>query len=155
MIVERRFSFDTNILVYSVDRDAGERYGKASTLLDQASAGERGCVLTLQALGEFFKVATQKSLLEAAEAKNFVLRWSNTFPIAMAGEKSLADAMDAAEKHQVSFWGAMLLASARLAGCSAVISENMQHGRRLDGIEIINPFAVDAAPRLRPLGLSV
>ncbi len=48
----------------------------------------------------------------------------------------------------------MLLATARQA-CCALTSENMQHGRRLGGVEIINPFAADADARLRPLGLSV
>lgn len=61
--------------------------------------------------------------------------------------------MCAYKDHSVSFWDAMLLAAARQDGCSAVISENMRHGRRLGGVEIINPFADDDA-RLRP-GLSV
>lgn len=62
MIVKDRFSFDTNILVYAVDRDAGERHGRSKVLLEKAA--RRDCVLTIQALAEFFHATTRKNLLE-------------------------------------------------------------------------------------------
>ena len=45
----------------------------------------------------------------------------------------------------------MLWATARQAGCSAFVSEDMQDGRRLGGIEIINPFSQDRMNRLQLL----
>ena len=45
----------------------------------------------------------------------------------------------------------MLWATARQSGCSAVLTEDMQHGRRLGGVAFLNPFAADAATRLAPL----
>ncbi len=59
--------------------------------------------------------------------------------------------MDAVEEHRLSFWDAMLWATARQAGSSAIVSEDMQDGRRLSGVEFINPFAADAAERLAAL----
>ena len=42
-------------------------------------------------------------------------------------------------------------ATVRQSGCSALSSEDMQDGRRLGGVEIVNPFAAGAAARLEAL----
>ena len=68
-----------------------------------------------------------------------------------ADDSALIDAIDAVERHRFSFWDAMLWAAARRAGCSAILSEDMQHGQRLGGVVFLNPFAADAATRLAPL----
>jgi predicted nucleic acid-binding protein len=42
----------------------------------------------------------------------------------------------------------MLLASAVLAGCRVFVSEDMQHGRELGDLTILNPFLPDFADHL-------
>ena len=37
MTVKRRFSLDTNILVYAVDGDAGERHERSRKLVERAA----------------------------------------------------------------------------------------------------------------------
>ena len=149
MTVEGRFSLDTNILVYAVDRDAGERHDRSRTLLGRAA--RRDCVLTVQALAEFFHATTRKNLLPPAHASGFVRDWLAVFQVAAADTSALIDAMDAVEEHRLSFWDATLWATVRQSGCSAILSEDMQDGRRLGGVEIVNPFTADAATRLEPL----
>ena len=149
MTVKGRFSLDTNILVYAVDRDAGERHDRSRALLGRAARCD--CVLTVQALAEFFHATTRKNLLPFPRAGAFVRSWLDVFQIASADTAALVDAMDAVEEHRLSFWDAMLWATARQSGCSALLSEDMQDGRRLSGVEIINPFTADAADRLGPL----
>ena len=149
MTVKGRFSLDTNILVYAIDRDAGERHERSRELIGRAA--RRDCVLTVQALGEFFHATTRKNLLEAARARAFVRDWLDVFPVTAADDTALVDAMEAVEEHRLSFWDAMLWATARRIGCSAILSEDMQDGRRLSGVAFINPFAADAADRLAAL----
>ena len=60
MPVKGRFSLGTNILIYAVDRDAGERHVRAGELM--ARAAPRDCVLTVPALAEFFHATTRKKL---------------------------------------------------------------------------------------------
>ena len=146
MTVKGRFSLDTNILVYAVDRDAGARHEQARALMGRAARHDS--VLTVQALAEFFHATTSKSLLEPARASAFVRDWLEVFQITAADDAALLDAMDAVQEHRLSFWDAMLWATARQAGCAAILSEDMQDGRRLSGVEVINPFAEDAAARL-------
>ena len=149
MTVKSRFSLDTNIRVYAVDRDAGERHERAKELVGQAAS--RDCVLTVQALAEFFHVTTRKGLLEPSLASAFVRDWLDVFHVASADDNALVEAMGAVEDHRLSFWDAMLWATARQVGCSAILSEDMQDGRRLSGVEIINPFGADASGRLAEL----
>ncbi len=146
MIVKGRFSVDTNILVYAVDRDSGDRHQKSKQLL--AKAAMRDCVLTVQALAEFFHATTRKRVLRTSLASAFVRDWLEVFDIASADTDALVEAMDAVEEHRLSLWDAMIWATARRNACSAVISEDMQDGRRLGGVEFINPFGADATARL-------
>ena len=149
MTVKVRFSLDTNILVTAVDMDAGERHERSKELMAQAA--RRDCVLTLQALAEFLHVTTRKNLLELSRASAFVCDWLDVFDVASADDTVLVRAMDAVEEHRLSFWDAMLWATATQIGCAAILSEDMQDGRRLGGVTFINPFAADAAARLAPL----
>ena len=149
MTVKVRFSLDTNILVYAVDVDAGERHERSKELMVQAA--RRDCVLTVQALAEFFHVTTRKNLLELSRASAFVRDWLDVFQVVAADDTALVRAMDAVEAHRLSFWDAMLWATARRTGCAAILSEDMQDGRRLSGVTFVNPFAANAAARLAPL----
>ena len=149
MTVKGRFSLDTNILVYAVDRDAGERHEQGRALLERAARCD--CVLTVQALAEFFHATTRKNLLPASRAGGLVRDWLDVFQVASAGTAALVAAMDVVEKHRLSFWDAMIWATARQSGCSAILSEDMQDARHLIGVEIINPFIADATGRLEPL----
>ena len=122
MTVRGRFSLDTNILVYAVDRDAGERHRRSRELIGQAARCD--CVLTLQALAEFFHATTRKELLDSKRAGAVLRSWRNVFEVTVADDSALIDAVDAVEEHRLSFWDAMLWAAARRAGCSAILSED-------------------------------
>jgi len=80
-----RFSIDTNILVYSIDSDAGEKHSIAVTLMD--ALVEYDCIITLQALAEFFHAVTRKGKAPISEAQEIVNDWMLLFPIATATPK--------------------------------------------------------------------
>jgi predicted nucleic acid-binding protein len=45
------------------------------------------------------------------------------------------------EKFRLSIYEAMIVAAALLAGCKTLLSEDMQHGLKIEGkIEVRNPF---------------
>jgi predicted nucleic acid-binding protein len=46
------------------------------------------------------------------------------------------------EAHTLSFWDALIVEAARIAGASLLLSEDLQAGREIGGIRIRNPFAV-------------
>jgi predicted nucleic acid-binding protein len=40
----------------------------------------------------------------------------------------------------MNFWDALIVRSAKQAGCTVLFSEDMQAAREIDGVRIINPF---------------
>jgi len=135
-----RFTLDTNILIYAVDRDAGYRHTRAKEIVDQAV--DQNCVLTLQALSEFYTAVSRKNKLLASEAKAQVADWRLLFPVVVAQSDNLIQAIEAVEQHRLSFWDAMLWSVARDNSVTLLISEDFQHGRELLGVRFHNPFVV-------------
>jgi predicted nucleic acid-binding protein len=130
--------FDTNILVYAQQAD-----GKA----DRARAlFADGGKLSVQVLNEFAAVSRRKqrrSWAEIAEAIDDVLTMVDP-PLALTHDVHTA-AREFAEEHRISFYDALIVASAIEAGCNILYSEDMQHGRSIGGLAIVNPF-LESAP---------
>ena len=55
------------------------------------------------------------------------------------------NAVSLARDHGLSFYDALIVASAIEAGCDTLYSEDMQHGRAFGGLTIVNPFLESAA----------
>jgi predicted nucleic acid-binding protein len=140
----KRISLDTNILVYSVDLDAGERHDKAIELFAQLSPAN--CVLSLQSLCEFFSAVTRKKLMPMDDAMAQVDDWQQLFPVVSAKAATLTRAFAAVKRYRLSFWDAMLWATIREAGVATLLSEDFQHEQHLEGVQIVNPF------RLKDIG---
>ncbi len=49
-------------------------------------------------------------------------------------------ATEIAEAGRTSFWDGMILAAAERVGAHELLSEDLQHGQRLVGLVIVNPF---------------
>ena len=134
----KRITIDTNILVYSIDVDAGERHERSKQFVDEAV--DKNCVLTLQALSEFYWAVTRKRKMPHEDAKAQVDDWQLLFPIILAQPSTLRVAVTAVKDYRLAFWDAMMWATARQNGVEILVSEDFQHGRYIDGIQVQNPF---------------
>jgi predicted nucleic acid-binding protein len=134
----QRFSVDTNILIYSIDQDAGTRHVHARAVMDRLPDAD--CVLTLQALAEFFHAVTRKNKMPADEAAAMVHDWMELFPVAVADGRILAGAIRLKERESIAFWDAMLVEVARASGVTRLLSEDMQDGRMVGALRLENPF---------------
>jgi predicted nucleic acid-binding protein len=52
----------------------------------------------------------------------------------------MTEALRIKETHGFSYWDAAIVAAARALGCGEVYSEDMTHGRDVEGTIIVNPF---------------
>ena len=132
------FTLDTSVLIYSLDRDAGDRHHIAKQVLLRAPASR--CLLMLQAVSEFYAAATRKRLVQPDRAAAQADDWLTLFPITTPSIASVRMAMRVAATGQVSYWDALLVATAAEAGCTSILTEDMADGTALLGIRIINPF---------------
>jgi predicted nucleic acid-binding protein len=44
------------------------------------------------------------------------------------------------KQHRLSFWDALIVRAALVSGCARLYSEDLQHGWRVEGLEVVNPF---------------
>lgn len=131
---------DTNVLVYAHDRSAGMKRDTAGALLTELW-GTRAGTLSTQVLQEFYVTATRKlpHPLSAARARSVVERYS-TWHIHSVEPADILAASELEKRHRVSFWDALIIVAATRLGASRLASEDMQHGRRIAGLRIVDPF---------------
>lgn len=133
----RRF-LDTNILVYADDLEAGAKRDRARDLVAEALSSGEGVVST-QVLQEFFVIATGKLGVEVAIARRKVELLAAMDVVGIDLDLILA-AIDLRRLHSISFWDALILRAAAVAGCSLLLTEDLQDGQVVDGVRIENPF---------------
>ena len=124
---------DTNVLLYLLSADDA-RADRAEEELG------RGGVLSVQVLNEFASVASRKLGMSLREVREVLLATRAACAVVPVTEEAHDLGMQIAERHRLSVWDAMILASARLAGCKIVLSENMQDGQGIAGLRVRNPF---------------
>jgi predicted nucleic acid-binding protein len=135
------FTLDTNLLVYSVDHRDPIRHTLAVEIVRRSSSAD--CLLTLQAVSEFYAVLSRKRIIGQAHAARLAADWLDLFRSAPPSATAIRLALDAASTGRASYWDALLIATAAEAGCSAILTEELSHGTTLFGVRIVNPFAGD------------
>ncbi len=135
----KRFSLDANVLVYSIDRSSPLKHGRALAIVD--GAADLDCILTMQALGEFFVVSTRKGIVSARDAAAQVDSWLTLFPTTAPNPAAMRAALAEVVRRRLAFWDAILLATANDAGCELMLSEDMHDGARFGNVTVRNPFA--------------
>ena len=133
-----RITIDTNILVYSIDVAAGERHERSKQFVDEAV--DKNCLLTLQALSEFYWVVTRKRKMPHEDAKAQVDDWQLLFPIITAQPSTLRVAITAVMDYRLAFWDAVMWATARQNGVEILYSEDFQNEQNIGGVQVLNPF---------------
>lgn len=140
----RSFSLDANVLVYAVDRSAPEKHNRAKRIV--LAAAMLDCRLTVQALGEFFFLTTRKQIVSRSDAAAQVNDWLSLFQTVGASTSTIRTALPHAKDGRLSFWDAMLLATANEAGCELMLTEDMHDGTRFGNLTVRNPFAGPELP---------
>ena len=133
-----RSFFDTNVLVYADDKAAPAKQRRALDLVAEHRRARTG-VVSLQVLQEYFVTVTRKLHLDPRIARRKVELIAE-FDVASPEVADILAAIDLHRLHGVSFWDALVLRAAKQAGCSILLSEDMQGNREIDGVQIVNPF---------------
>jgi predicted nucleic acid-binding protein len=134
-------AFDTNVLVYAVDRSEGGRHLTASLLIERALRKRRG-VLILQTLAEFYAVTTGKLKGRPEDALRFLDRLRAVLAVHAVDQRDF-DRATRGDRHGLSFWDALLWATADRIGVRYLLTEDYQDGRTLGGVTFVDPFKAD------------
>jgi predicted nucleic acid-binding protein len=136
------FFLDTNIFVYTFDATASAKSRRAQQLIREALATRRG-LISYQVVQEFFNVALKRFVqpMSVAEAEQYL---ATVFRPLLAVHSSPAlylEALRLSGKHGISWYDALIVAAASASQCEILYSEDLQHGRKVEGLRIQNPFA--------------
>ena len=131
-------AFDTNVLVYAVDRSQGDRHRMALLLIERALR-QRRAVLILQTMVEFYAVTTGKLKGRPEDALRFLDRLRAVLAVYAADTRDFDRATGGAG-HGLSFWDALLWATADRIGVRYLLTEDFQDRRALGGVTFVNPF---------------
>lgn len=134
-----RSFIDTNVLVYTDDGDSPGKQQAALDLVADLRRTGRGVVST-QVLQEYFVAATRKLGVEERVARRKVELFAG-FDLQVVDLVDVLAAADLQIVHQLSYWDALILTSARRSGCSVLYTEDLAPGATLVGVEIRDPFA--------------
>ena len=125
---------DTNLLVYAQTTDPrGETARKV-----MASGG----TISVQVLNELANVLRRKFELawdEVAQALDDVKTVLG--PIHPITLETHGTALELSRQHGFNIYDSLIIAAALEAGCSQLLTEDLQAGRKIQGLAIVNPFA--------------
>jgi len=132
---------DTNIIVYLFDSRSAHKQSAAAELLQRLADDETSVVISTQVLQEAYAALTRKlrmdpgealAALQMMEAAAFQVHPVDTALVWRGAQRSVDNGL--------SFWDALIVEAAIEAGCATLYSEDLQSGRRIDDLVVVNPF---------------
>jgi len=129
---------DTNILLYAYDRDEPAKNPLARAEVTRLWRDGDGVVST-QVLQEMYVNLTRKVRMPRPRARGLVQRYAR-WHVHTVGVDDIIEASELEQRHSLSFWDALLIVAAGRAGAGRLLTEDLQHGRVINGVRIENPF---------------
>ncbi len=141
-MAERSF-IDTNVLIYAEASDVPAKQRTALDLLKRLYEEALG-VLSTQVLQEYCNVALKKLRLPVQHVRA-QLDLYQQFEVIQVTPAIIQAGLDLHQTRSVAFYDAIIVASAQIAGCNVLWTEDMNAGESVGGLRIINPFAASQA----------
>lgn len=138
-------ALDTNILAYGEGVGDDERRNRATEILRAVPRAR--LVVPAQVLGELFNVLVRNGRARS-EAKRTAMEWHANVSVVATTPDCVASAIELAAANQLQIWDAIILAAAASAGCTILLSEDLQHGFTWGGVTVVNPFTHPQHPLL-------
>jgi predicted nucleic acid-binding protein len=129
---------DTNILVYAQDARSPAKQQKSRDLIAEVAENVDG-VISTQVIQEFYVAATRKVGVTPLAAKAVVKTFA-VFEIVQVSPALIQEAIDCSILNALSFRDALIVATAASAGCSTVLSEDLNEGQTILGVTVVNPY---------------
>jgi predicted nucleic acid-binding protein len=133
---------DANVLLYAVDDADPAKQRRAREWL--AACWQRRCGrLSTQVLNEFYANARKRfsAAIAGGDARAEVRRYQLWKPWVI-DQATVETAWAAESRYQLNYWDALMVAAAQHQGCTVLLTEDLQHEQRFDGVQVLNPFRV-------------
>ena len=127
---------DSNVLLYLLSGDP-TKADRAEALL------AAGGTISVQVLNEFASVASRKLGMSMPEIREFLGVVRAVCTVEPISEATHDRGLAVSERYGFSIYDSIIVASALLAGCATLFSEDLQDGQVIeDQLTVRNPFSV-------------
>ena len=129
---------DTNVLIYAVDEFDHHKHEAARAWRSDLWKSHRGRI-SFQVLQEFYAKVTQKWPTARDHARAEVrdlLKWKPVVVDDIVVERG----WKVQDRYKLSFWDALIAATAKQASCGYLLTEDLQAGQEIEGVVVVNPF---------------
>lgn len=131
---------DTNVLVYVRDRTDEDKQRQAAEWM-AAMWDLRLGRLSYQVLQEYYVTATRKLDPPRSEAdvREDIMALMSWAPVA-TDYPVMERAWHVQDRYKLSWWDSLIVGAALQAGCTYLLTEDLQDNQNIDGLTIIDPF---------------
>lgn len=133
-----RCFIEANILAYADSPDEPTKQSQAINLIKQLRDARSG-VISTQVLNEYCNMALNKLKLPHTNVRARLAFWQQ-FEVCLVTPEIIARAVDLHQTRSISYYDALIVASAQIAGCTVLYSEDMNVGESFAGTRVVNPF---------------
>ncbi len=136
-----RYFLDTNIFVYSLDRNAPVKSQRAAKLIREGLTTQKG-VVSYQVIQEFLNVALKRSQepMKTTDAEFYLI--SVLYPLlgVHSSHALFAEALRLCDRNALAWYDSLIVAAAIQAKCEILYTEDLQHGQEFRSLRVVNPF---------------
>lgn len=132
---------DTNILIYAYDTEAQEKHVVCKEKVRELWDNGQG-VISTQVMQEFYVNVTKKipAPISLDHARRIISNYQ-AWQVELISPRLVGFASEIQERNQLSFWDALIVATAVQGNVTKLLSEDLNSGQVIEDIEILNPFS--------------
>lgn len=140
-----KFFLDTNMFIYSFSTAEQHKQDIAIELIQHALRSKQG-IISYQVTQECLNVLMQKSKtpISFEDAQSYLEEVLTPLCEVFPSAELYISALSIKQKTKYSFYDALIVAAALEANCQVLYSEDLQNGRNIKNLKIVNPFLPDA-----------
>jgi predicted nucleic acid-binding protein len=132
---------DTNVFVYHLDGSDPRKQSIAEGIVSDALRAEDACI-SYQVVQECLNVITRKARMALTVEEAHAYLDAVLLPLMRVGASAdlFRRALGIRARWHLGFYDSLIVASALAAGCRRLLSEDLQHGQRIESLEVVDPF---------------
>jgi predicted nucleic acid-binding protein len=132
---------DTNVFIYHLDASDPRKQAIAERIIRQALTGGNACI-SYQVIQECLNTALRKAqvALDIAQGRAYLETVLAPLLRVSASVALYRRALEVQARWGFGFYDSLIVAAALAAGCTRLLSEDLQHGQRIETLTIHDPF---------------
>ena len=132
---------DTNILIYSIDKDEGRKHKIAADFLEKATV-EKKFFLSVQNLAEFHYNVTKKipKPVPKEYSQELIRELFANFHLLRYDENTILNAINLEVLYKIHFWDALLAATMQENNLKTIYTENTSDFKKVPWLSVVNPL---------------